>query len=59
MVELSEVEVSSFISEGQFKEEVLKAVPKYDYEYKVTARNVQMVKQIVPLGYTPDLKPYG
>lgn len=59
MVELSEVEVSSFISEGQFKEEVLNAVPKYDYEHKVAARNMQMVNQIVPLGYAPDFNPYG
>src|SRR5690554_3870392 len=59
VVELSEVEVNAFISEERFKREVLMAVPKYDYEHKVAERNLQMVKQIVPLGYAPEVNPYG
>ena len=59
VVNLSEVEVRSHLSEERFKQEVLSAVPKYEYENKLAERNRQMIRQIVPLGYAPESNPYG
>jgi len=59
VVNLSEVEVNAFISEERFKQEILLAVPKYDYESKLAVRNLQAIRKIVPLGYSYDFSSYN
>src|SRR5690606_6219706 len=59
VVDLSEVEVNAFISEERFKQEILLAVPKYDYHYKQADRNLQMIKKIDPLDYAYDFSSYN
>lgn len=51
LVDLFEVEISPFVTEEAFKNEVLNAVPRHDYRTSVMVRNQQMMKQIVPLAY--------
>jgi hypothetical protein len=59
VVDLTEVAVNAFISEERFKNEVLLAVSKHDYENKLIARNLHMIRQIVPLGYAYDFTSYN
>lgn len=59
VVELNEVEVNAFVSEERFKNEILNAVPKYDYENKLASRNLQLIKQVYQLGYFYDYSSYN
>src|SRR5690606_17289189 len=51
LVDLSEVEVSPFPTEDEFKQEMMKAVTHYQYERSVMLRNQDIAMKIVPLGY--------
>src|SRR5690554_4277183 len=59
VVELSEVEVQSFIAEKRFKAEVLNPVVNNGYENSLATRNLKLVKLIVPQGYAHDFSSYN
>lgn len=59
VVDLSEVEVNALISEERFKYEILLAVPKFDDKNKLAARNLLMIRQIVPISYAYDFNSYN
>ena len=59
VVELGEVEVNAFLSEEQFKGEVIQSLPKYHYQNNLAARNLQLIKKVFHWGYFYDYASYN